>query len=77
MVLFLQEGCRYNALHVSTKALNPAMTELLLEIIGNPDFTNLLYDTNAQVNLIYNLINAKFTHVLLDSIKQRTYNSGM
>ncbi|KAI5732670.1 hypothetical protein M8J76_002932 [Diaphorina citri] len=43
----LHEGCRYNALHVSTKAVNPAMTEMLLEIIGNPAFTNLLYDSDT------------------------------
>uniref|UniRef100_A0A8D8R530 Ankyrin repeat and LEM domain-containing protein 2 n=1 Tax=Cacopsylla melanoneura TaxID=428564 RepID=A0A8D8R530_9HEMI len=40
----LHEGCRYNALHVSTKALNAPMTDLLLETIGDPAFTTLLYD---------------------------------
>uniref|UniRef100_A0A8D8RW63 Ankyrin repeat and LEM domain-containing protein 2 n=2 Tax=Cacopsylla melanoneura TaxID=428564 RepID=A0A8D8RW63_9HEMI len=40
----LHEGCRYNALHVSTKALNAPMTHLLLETIGDPAFTTLLYD---------------------------------
>ncbi|XP_071445341.1 ankyrin repeat and LEM domain-containing protein 2 homolog isoform X2 [Hetaerina americana] len=40
----LQEGSRYNALHVASKAGNGAMVEAILETISNPAFVNLLYD---------------------------------
>lgn len=39
----LKESCRYNALHVAALAKNATMCELLLDIIGDPQFIQLLY----------------------------------
>lgn len=39
----LKESCRYNALHVAALAKNARMCELLLDIIGDPRYIQLLY----------------------------------
>lgn len=39
----LKESCRYNALHVAALAKNAQMCELLLDIIGDPRYIQLLY----------------------------------
>lgn len=39
----LQEGSRYNALHVAAKSKNAAMADLILQTVGNPSFLQLLY----------------------------------
>lgn len=39
----LQEGCRYNALHIAVKAEKPDMCELILNTVGDTKFIELLY----------------------------------
>lgn len=39
----LKESTRYNALHVAALAQNATMCELLLDIVGDPKFIQLLY----------------------------------
>ncbi|CAK9809848.1 Ankyrin repeat and LEM domain-containing protein 2 [Anthophora quadrimaculata] len=44
----LQEGCRYNALHIAVRADRPDMCELLLNTVGNADFIKLLYGDECR-----------------------------
>ncbi|XP_076767154.1 ankyrin repeat and LEM domain-containing protein 2 isoform X1 [Xylocopa sonorina] len=44
----LQEGCRYNALHIAVKAGRPDMCELILNTVGNADFIKLLYGDECE-----------------------------
>ncbi|CAL7945139.1 unnamed protein product [Xylocopa violacea] len=44
----LQEGCRYNALHIAVKAGRPDMCELILNTVGNADFIKLLYGDECK-----------------------------
>ncbi|KAG8230607.1 hypothetical protein J437_LFUL004519 [Ladona fulva] len=44
----LQEGSRYNALHVASKTGNAAMCEAILETVSNPSFIRLLYCGNDE-----------------------------
>ncbi|CAH0560246.1 unnamed protein product [Brassicogethes aeneus] len=45
----LQEGARYNALHVCAKSKNAPITELVLNTVSNAEFIKLLYgDDNAE-----------------------------
>ncbi|KAI8441070.1 hypothetical protein MSG28_009335 [Choristoneura fumiferana] len=44
----MQEGSRYNALHVSAKALNAEMCNLILTTVGNPGFVQTLYGLDAD-----------------------------
>ncbi|XP_018573780.1 ankyrin repeat and LEM domain-containing protein 2 [Anoplophora glabripennis] len=46
----LQEGPRYNALHVAAKAKNAEITELILTTVSNTDFIKLLYGDDNQQN---------------------------
>ncbi|KAK9731186.1 hypothetical protein QE152_g13819 [Popillia japonica] len=46
----LQEGFRYNALHVAAKAKNADMCELILNTIANVDFIELLYGDEDHQN---------------------------
>ncbi|KAJ1529624.1 hypothetical protein ONE63_006389 [Megalurothrips usitatus] len=39
----LQEGSRYNAMHVAAKSKNAAMTDFILQTVGDPAFSRLLY----------------------------------
>ena len=42
----MQEGSRYNALHVAAKAKNAEITQLILDSITRIDFIGYLYDEN-------------------------------
>ncbi|CAK1542713.1 unnamed protein product [Leptosia nina] len=44
----IQEGSRYNALHVAAKALNAEICNLLLTTVGNPTFVHTLYGVDAD-----------------------------
>ncbi|KAJ8919319.1 hypothetical protein NQ315_003903 [Exocentrus adspersus] len=66
----LQEGPRYNALHVAAKAKNAEITELILTTVSNIDFIKLLYgDDNQQ--------NAEARAVILLDLYLNTPNKGL
>ncbi|XP_068623068.1 ankyrin repeat and LEM domain-containing protein 2 homolog [Battus philenor] len=44
----LQEGSRYNALHVAAKAMNAEICNLILTTVGNPAFVQTLYGMDAD-----------------------------
>nr|XP_012146696.1 PREDICTED: ankyrin repeat and LEM domain-containing protein 2 isoform X2 [Megachile rotundata] len=44
----LQEGCRYNALHIAVKADRPDMCELILNTVGNTEYIKLLYGDECK-----------------------------
>ncbi|XP_076302481.1 ankyrin repeat and LEM domain-containing protein 2 [Lasioglossum baleicum] len=44
----LQEGCRYNALHIAVRADKPDMCELILNTVGNAEFIKLLYGDECK-----------------------------
>ncbi|XP_041969044.1 ankyrin repeat and LEM domain-containing protein 2 homolog [Aricia agestis] len=46
----LQEGARFNALHVAARAMNAEMCNLILTTVGDPSFVQLLYgaDTDSE-----------------------------
>ncbi|XP_049878627.1 ankyrin repeat and LEM domain-containing protein 2 homolog [Pectinophora gossypiella] len=44
----MQEGSRYNALHVAAKAMNAELCNLILTTVGNPDFVQTLYGADAD-----------------------------
>lgn len=49
----MQEGFRYNALHVAAKARNAEICSLILQTVGNVGFIQLLYgddDDDASCN---------------------------
>ncbi|KAK9891566.1 hypothetical protein WA026_015526 [Henosepilachna vigintioctopunctata] len=46
----LQEGSRYNALHIAAKAKNSQMAELILNTISNVEFVKLLYGDDSYEN---------------------------
>ncbi|XP_015596881.1 ankyrin repeat and LEM domain-containing protein 2 isoform X2 [Cephus cinctus] len=49
----LQEGCRYNALHVAAKvSKTPQMCELILNIVGDPKFVKLFYGEDESKNYL-------------------------
>ncbi|XP_056648999.1 ankyrin repeat and LEM domain-containing protein 2 homolog isoform X1 [Diorhabda sublineata] len=66
----LQEGPRYNALHVAAKSKNAEITELILNTISNPEFVKLLNGDDNQLNAEYR------TAVLLD-LYLNTPNKGL
>ncbi|XP_056602066.1 ankyrin repeat and LEM domain-containing protein 2 isoform X2 [Triplophysa dalaica] len=39
----VQEGCRYNVMHVAAKENQPGIVQLLLDTLENPDFMRLMY----------------------------------
>ncbi|NXP21258.1 ANKL2 protein, partial [Scytalopus superciliaris] len=39
----VQEGCRYNVMHVAAKENQPAICQLLLDTLENPEFMRLMY----------------------------------
>ncbi|KAK2522727.1 hypothetical protein Q9233_010086 [Columba guinea] len=44
----VQEGCRYNVMHVAAKENQPGICQLLLDTLENPEFMRLMYpDDNA------------------------------
>lgn len=46
----LQEGARYNALHIAAKVLNAEMTSFLLETVSDMKFIQLLYGVESEEN---------------------------
>lgn len=44
----LQEGCRYNVMHVAAKENQPAICQLLLDTLENPDFMRLMYPDDSE-----------------------------
>ncbi|KAI4878361.1 hypothetical protein NFI96_014003 [Prochilodus magdalenae] len=44
----VQEGCRYNVLHVAAKENQPGMARLILEILENPEFMQLMYPDDQE-----------------------------
>ncbi|KAM3965913.1 LOW QUALITY PROTEIN: ankyrin repeat and LEM domain-containing protein 2 [Aphomia sociella] len=44
----MQEGSRYNALHVAAKAMNADICNLILTTVGNPTFVQTLYGMDAD-----------------------------
>ncbi|XP_072908015.1 ankyrin repeat and LEM domain-containing protein 2 isoform X3 [Hemitrygon akajei] len=47
----LQEGCRYNAMHVAAKENQPQICQLLLETLESPEFMLLMYPDDDEVML--------------------------
>lgn len=47
----VQEGCRYNVMHVAAKENQPGIVQLLLDTMENPDFMRLMYpdDTDSML----------------------------
>ncbi|XP_028172688.1 ankyrin repeat and LEM domain-containing protein 2 isoform X2 [Ostrinia furnacalis] len=45
----MQEGSRYNALHVAAKAMNAELCNLILTTVGNPCFVQALYGSDADI----------------------------
>ncbi|CAG4937917.1 unnamed protein product [Parnassius apollo] len=44
----MQEGSRYNALHIAAKAMNAEICNLILTTVGNPVFVQALYGMDAD-----------------------------
>lgn len=44
----VQEGCRYNVLHVAAKENQPEMSRLILETLENPRFMRLMYPHDKE-----------------------------
>ncbi|XP_043087693.1 ankyrin repeat and LEM domain-containing protein 2 isoform X2 [Puntigrus tetrazona] len=47
----LQEGCRYNVLHVASKENQAGIARLLLETLEDPDFMRLMYPNDSELML--------------------------
>ncbi|KAM9743198.1 LOW QUALITY PROTEIN: ankyrin repeat and LEM domain-containing protein 2 [Menidia menidia] len=47
----VQEGCRYNAMHVAAKENQAGIAQLLLDILENPEFMRLMYPDDQEVML--------------------------
>lgn len=47
----VQEGCRYNVMHVSAKENQPAICHLVLETLENPEFMRLMYPDDSEAML--------------------------
>ncbi|XP_047027308.1 ankyrin repeat and LEM domain-containing protein 2 homolog isoform X2 [Helicoverpa zea] len=46
----MQEGSRYNALHIAAKAMNAEICNLILTTVGNPMFVQTLYGMDADAD---------------------------
>ncbi|XP_018604925.1 ankyrin repeat and LEM domain-containing protein 2-like isoform X1 [Scleropages formosus] len=44
----VQEGCRYNVLHVAAKENQPGIAELLLDTLEDPEFMRLMYPEDEE-----------------------------
>ncbi|KAM9547907.1 ankyrin repeat and LEM domain-containing protein 2-like isoform 2-T8 [Salvelinus alpinus] len=44
----VQEGCRYNVMHVAAKENEPGIAQLLLDTLENPDFMRLMYPDDLE-----------------------------
>ncbi|KAG7480934.1 hypothetical protein MATL_G00061520 [Megalops atlanticus] len=47
----VQEGCRYNVMHVAAKENQPAIAQLLLDTLENPEFMRLMYPDDQEAML--------------------------
>uniref|UniRef100_A0A7M4FNS6 Ankyrin repeat and LEM domain-containing protein 2 n=3 Tax=Crocodylus porosus TaxID=8502 RepID=A0A7M4FNS6_CROPO len=47
----VQEGCRYNVMHVAAKENQPGICQLLLDTLENPEFMLLMYPDDDEVML--------------------------
>ncbi|KAM3867970.1 ankyrin repeat and LEM domain-containing protein 2 [Diretmus argenteus] len=47
----VQEGCRYNVMHVAAKENQASIAQLLLDTLENPDFMRLMYPDDEEVML--------------------------
>ncbi|NXS62368.1 ANKL2 protein, partial [Brachypteracias leptosomus] len=47
----VQEGCRYNVMHVAAKENQPGICQLLLDTLENPEFMRLMYPDDNNVML--------------------------
>ncbi|NWR33922.1 ANKL2 protein, partial [Tachuris rubrigastra] len=47
----VQEGCRYNVMHVAAKENQPAICQLLLDTLENPEFMRLMYPDDNEAML--------------------------
>lgn len=47
----VQEGCRYNVMHVAAKENQPAVCQLLLDTLENPEFMRLMYPDDDNTML--------------------------
>uniref|UniRef100_A0A8C6TWR2 Ankyrin repeat and LEM domain-containing protein 2 n=1 Tax=Neogobius melanostomus TaxID=47308 RepID=A0A8C6TWR2_9GOBI len=47
----VQEGCRYNVMHVAAKENQAGISQLLLDILENPEFMRLMYPDDQEVML--------------------------
>ncbi|XP_041757240.1 ankyrin repeat and LEM domain-containing protein 2-like isoform X1 [Coregonus clupeaformis] len=47
----VQEGCRYNVMHVAAKENEPGIAQLLLDTLENPDFMRLMYPDDLEAML--------------------------
>lgn len=50
-VLCVQEGCRYNVMHVAAKENQAGIAQLLLDTLENPEFMRLMYPDDQEVML--------------------------
>uniref|UniRef100_A0A672PTR0 Ankyrin repeat and LEM domain-containing protein 2 n=1 Tax=Sinocyclocheilus grahami TaxID=75366 RepID=A0A672PTR0_SINGR len=44
----VQEGCRYNVMHVAAKENQPGIVQILLDTLENPDFMRLMYPDDQE-----------------------------
>ncbi|KAK7895595.1 hypothetical protein WMY93_020920 [Mugilogobius chulae] len=47
----VQEGCRYNVMHVAAKENQAGISQLLLDILENPEFMRLMYPDDQEAML--------------------------
>ncbi|KAF3696123.1 Ankyrin repeat and LEM domain-containing protein 2 LEM domain-containing protein 4 [Channa argus] len=47
----VQEGCRYNVMHVAAKENQAGITQLLLDTLENPEFMRLMYPDDQEAML--------------------------
>ncbi|XP_053135691.1 ankyrin repeat and LEM domain-containing protein 2 isoform X2 [Hemicordylus capensis] len=47
----VQEGCRYNVMHVAAKENQPGICRLLLDTLENPEFMRLMYPDDDMIML--------------------------
>ncbi|NXH71651.1 ANKL2 protein, partial [Hydrobates tethys] len=47
----VQEGCRYNVMHVAAKENQPGVCQLLLDTLENPEFMRLMYPDDNDIML--------------------------
>lgn len=50
-MVYVQEGCRYNVMHVAAKENQAGIAQLLLDTLENPEFMRLMYPDDQEVML--------------------------